>query len=161
MATKKTPLLNEYPKIEVGDQAYQMRPLGYRDIFTLGDIIKKLVMAGRLDVAQLGSDLLRKPEQAVGALIFMGLSHLRDDVSAFLSSVLQVSTKTFEDPTKFPLGVLPKVIRALITHVDFASFLSATRELLADKEAMTMIGSAFSSGPSMPYNQDMVGETSN
>lgn len=143
-----SPLLNQAPKITIGENTYQMRRLGIMDIFRLTRMVTKLTKEGQKQAAEIlqnAGDMGK--EMAVGAMLALGFTELADDLCEFLGSLVGVSAAEFADPNLFPLEYQTQMIHILLTeHPDIDGFFTQLRNMSQDEKLRARIQKVTSSG---------------
>jgi len=121
--SKLDPILDEGPSVTIAGTDYQIRRLGFRDVFKVARVL------GR-GIAILGDQASNlTPGQAIQVIV-ASMSSNEDEVLDLAASILGVTRKDLDDTDRFPMDALVDVASALAEHQDLRAFLAKVQALM-------------------------------
>lgn len=120
---KLDPILDEGPTVNIAGTEYQIRRLGFQDVFKVARILGR----GIAVLGDQGSNL--SPGQAI-QIVMASMTANEDEVLDLLASILGVSRKDFNDADRFPMEAIVDVAEALAQHQDLRAFLAKVQALI-------------------------------
>lgn len=118
-------------EVQINGRTVTMRRLGLGDALALAKIVARLAPnALRPSEKNASPEDLEKRQTEAGMALLMGVFDSSDEVLGVIAPVFGVTIKDLQDPEQFPLGEIPLVIQALVTHPDIAAVMKNFKLLL-------------------------------
>jgi hypothetical protein len=121
--TKLDPILDEGPTVTIAGTDYQIRRLGFRDVFKVARVLGR----GISILGDQGSNLT--PGQAIQVIV-ASMSANETEVLDLAASILGVSRADLDDTERFPMDAIVDVAAALAEHQDLRAFLAKVQALM-------------------------------
>jgi len=125
-------LLATEPTVTIGDEKYQLKPLGLE---AMAPLARLLVIAQDktgvkiVDIASMAGDT-----EKVADLFLAAMGWAEAEVLMLLGMLLGVTQEKLRDPSLFPLGSIASMLAPLAQQVDLAGFLSGRTAATSSEE---------------------------
>jgi len=115
-------LLATEPTVTIGDEKYQLKPLGLEAMAPLARLLKIAQKQTGISLVEIAS--MAEDKEKVGDLFLAAMGWAESEVLTLLGMLLGVTQAELRDPSRFSLGSIASMLAPLVQQVDLAGFLS-------------------------------------
>ena len=115
-------LLATEPTVTIGDEKYQLKPLGLEAMAPLARMLQIAQDKTGVDITDIVT--LAQDQRKVADLFITAMGWAEAEVLTLLGMLLGVTQAELRDPVRFPLGSIASMLAPLAQQVDLAGFLA-------------------------------------
>ena len=125
-------LLATEPTVTIGDEKYQLKPLGLEAMAPLARLLKIAQTQTGVSLVEIAS--MAEDKEKVGDLFLAAMGWAEAEVLTLLGMLLGVTQAELRDPSRFSLGSIASMLAPLARQVDLAGFLSGRTAATSSEE---------------------------